>query len=159
MSTPEGANPFDQPDYTNKYRHRRGGEWSRARGQHMKIEPENIPELIEHNNWTIWGWTGWKRPHGTPANDGVPVRLMGQWMAVKCEPPNWRHIEVNVCNLDIRCMSWRGYKGGDASEVASGGVWITEATSEVDREQAKLHGLDLLKSLIDAKEGEIDEHS
>lgn len=26
----------------------------------MKLEPEGIPELIEHNGWTIWRWTGWK---------------------------------------------------------------------------------------------------
>ena len=40
----------------------------------MKIEPEGIPELIKHNGWTIWRWTGWK---GTKSvlDNGIPVTV------------------------------------------------------------------------------------
>ena len=26
----------------------------------MKLEPWGIPEIIPHNSWLIYGWTGWK---------------------------------------------------------------------------------------------------
>ena len=53
------------------------------------IKPDGIPEVIEHNNWTIWCWTGWKGTKskalvsrlepcavcGIPFEEGVPIEL------------------------------------------------------------------------------------
>jgi hypothetical protein len=38
----------------------------------MKFEPDGIPNLIDHNGWTIWCWTGWKGFKSVLSNGVAP---------------------------------------------------------------------------------------
>ena len=83
------------------------------------IKPDGIPEVIEHNNWIIWGWTGWKGTKskvlaswmescticGIPFEEGVPIELVQSR-----RPRHW--LCVHPDNAPDRLMGqWLAVKG------------------------------------------------
>lgn len=77
-------------------------------------------------------------------------RHMGQWVAFEGDwsRPN-RRMYVNVDNMQVEYIAGGVYKVGESFPISEQGVYITEATSEADKEVAKAMGLLRIKQLVD----------
>jgi hypothetical protein len=86
--------------------------------------------------------------------DNPPDRHMGQWLAIAgSSRKDARYMEVNVDNLQFAFLIGKEYRRGEDFPVSIEGEFITEFTSESEKEKAKSAGLVYLKSLIDKDSG------